>query len=122
VAAAARLMAGMIGRAVDGLEGGDEAGHLKLRSGKKVGRLRSLVRSRQARKPCVRPATLTTPTSLLTAALGVSACADLRVTGPSGEERMRLGRRVPVSDFNALSQTSMAKNNFALPAMRPRRQ
>jgi hypothetical protein len=38
VAAAARLIAGMNGRAVDGLEGGDTAGHLKLRDGKKVGK------------------------------------------------------------------------------------
>jgi hypothetical protein len=39
VAAAARLMASMNGRAVDGLEGGDAAGHLKLRGGKRVGKL-----------------------------------------------------------------------------------
>ncbi len=39
VAAAARLMAGMIGRAVDGLEGGDAAGHLKLRGGNGVGKV-----------------------------------------------------------------------------------
>ena len=38
VAAAARLMAGMSGRAVDGLEGGDAAGHLKLRGGKRIGK------------------------------------------------------------------------------------
>lgn len=35
MAAAARVMAGMSGRAVDGLEGGDAAGHLKLRGGKR---------------------------------------------------------------------------------------
>ena len=51
MAAAARIMEDMSGRAVDGLEGGDAAGHLNLRGGKKngkVGESREVVPSAQA--------------------------------------------------------------------------
>lgn len=82
MAAAARLMAGMIGRAVDGLEGGDEAGHLKLRGGKRVGKVAKSSEAAPSAQVVCRSSDAddaNTATTATTATFGAGACAVCRV-------------------------------------------
>ena len=85
MAAAARFMAGMSGRTVDGLEGGDAAGHLKLRGGKRVGK----VAESSEVAPSAQAVCQSSNADDSNIALGASACAGLRVTRASGEQRAR---------------------------------
>lgn len=87
MAAAARLMAGMSGRAVDGLEGGDAAGHLKLRGGKRVEKVAESSEVAPSAQAACQSGNAADFTIAPTATHGAGACADLRVTRASGKQR-----------------------------------
>ena len=89
MAAAARLMAGMSGRAVDGLEGGDEAGHLELRGGKRVGKVAESSEVAPSAQAVCQSSNADDSNIAPTANLGASACADSRFTRASGEQRAK---------------------------------
>jgi hypothetical protein len=89
VAAAARLMAGMSGRAVDGLEGGDAAGHLKLRGGKRVEKVAESSEVAPSAQAVCQSSNADDFNIAPTAALGASACAELCVKRASGKLRLR---------------------------------
>jgi len=101
VAAAARLMAGMSGRAVDGLEGGDEAGHLELRGGKRLGKVAESSEVASSAQAVCQSSNADDSNIASTATLGASSCADLRLTRAIGEQR---ARSMPARDQVHLSR------------------
>ena len=121
VAAAARLMAGMSGRAVDGLEGGDAAGHLKLRGGKRVGKDAESSEVAPSAQAVCQSSNAAVFNIVPSVALGASACAGWRVTRVSGEQRARSMReRDQVYPSRYRTFTTVCKWPEAVTADRPR--